>query len=56
MAYTVWVDYGSEGWKPSDDLDTLEDCFEWLRAYNSGNHYRITKSVAVEFIESETPD
>jgi hypothetical protein len=50
--YMVWLDYHSEGGKPSDELDTLEQCFEWLSWNNYGNPYRITKTVEVEFNEA----
>jgi hypothetical protein len=52
--YIVWLDYHSEGWKPSEPLETLDDCFEWLKTNNYGNPYLITKVVKVKFEETET--
>jgi hypothetical protein len=52
--YIVWLDYHTEGWKPSEDLETLADCFEWLKSNNYGNPYQITKTVDIQF--TEVPD
>ena len=42
-AYTLWIDYGSEGWHPFD-YDSIADCLECL-TYSSGQGYRITRDV-----------
>jgi hypothetical protein len=54
--YIVWLDYYTEGWKPSDELDTLDSCFEWLKLNNYGNPYTITKVVQVRFVDDGGSD
>jgi hypothetical protein len=49
--FIVWLDYHTEGWKPSEELETLNDCFEWLSKNNYGNPYEITKKVEYEIKE-----
>lgn len=51
--YIVWLDYYSEGWKPSQELETFENCFEYLQTDNYGNPYLITKTVDIEFRDLE---
>lgn len=45
MKYTLWIDYGSEGWHPFD-YDSIADCLECL-TYSSGQGYRITREVVL---------
>lgn len=52
--YIVWLNYHTEGWKPSEELETLEECFKWLETNNYGNPYQITKTVDVNFSEAES--
>lgn len=40
--YTVWIDYGYEGWKPTD-FDTLQAALEWDR--NGCSRFVISKPV-----------
>ena len=47
--YTVWVDYGLEGWHPNE-YETLEEC---LSHQNYGYATRITKDVKFEITELE---
>jgi hypothetical protein len=51
--YIVWRNLGYEGWSKSDDLDTLDEVFEYIRDNNYGQKYLITKTVDVEFKEIE---
>lgn len=49
--YTMWLDYGLEGWHPHD-FDTLLECFDLLRSYGHSGDYRITRHVDVEITEA----
>jgi hypothetical protein len=42
--YTLWLDYGYEGWKPTD-YDTLEEALRGERFYNN---WVITRAVRYE--------
>jgi len=51
--YTVWCDYGMEGWSPKD-FDTFPEAVEFL--LNGGyccSAYRITKEVHIEAVETD---
>ena len=48
--YTLWLDYGYEGWKPTD-YPTLEAA---LRGERYSNYWVITKAVKYEVID-KTP-
>lgn len=50
--YTVWVDYGSEGWNPTD-FDSLQTALEWDRSGCS--RYVITKPVQYRVQEISEP-
>lgn len=50
MSYIVWQD-GPEGWWRSDELDTMTDCFEYIRTQTYGRPYLITKPVLHELRE-----
>lgn len=43
--YTVWIDYGSEGWSPHE-CATVADCLDTISQY-SGQGYRITRTVTL---------
>jgi len=54
--YIVWRDYGSEGWQPSETVDTWEKAIEeWKNAMSLGPHdVVITKVCEMEI--REVPD
>lgn len=52
--YIVWLRANkSEGWYRSQEVETLEECFDYLRDGNCGGGYEITKPVKVKFEEDE---
>ncbi|MBU8834141.1 hypothetical protein [Mycolicibacterium goodii] len=52
--YTVWLDYGSEGWHPHE-CDTLAECFDQMRSFGHSGDYRITRDVHIEIREAAAP-
>jgi len=42
--FTVWIDYGLDGWKPFD-CDTVDECLDTIAGYGIGGDYRITRPV-----------
>lgn len=42
--FTVWIDYGLDGWKPFD-CDTVAECLDTIAGYGIGGGYRITRPV-----------
>lgn len=46
--YTLWLDYGCEGWHPYV-CDSVADCFDHMRSYGHSGDYRITRPVTVAF-------
>ena len=51
--YYVWFDYGSEGWSPSEPLDTLEKAVEcWKNHITNGEG----RSLITRLIEPEFKD
>lgn len=53
--YTVWIDYGSEGWSPHE-CATVADCLDTISQY-SGQGYRITRTVTlIDPDATPTPD
>lgn len=51
MTFIVWHDNRTEGWSRSGDLDTLFDCFEYIRTETYGHPYLITRPVIHELVE-----
>ncbi len=49
LKYTLWLDYGCEGWKPYE-YETFKECF---LADKYGNDFRITKDVVIQVIEKD---
>ncbi|QDH91831.1 hypothetical protein SEA_PHRAPPUCCINO_156 [Mycobacterium phage Phrappuccino] len=49
--YTIWLDYGSEGWHPSEPQASILDCFNYMRDRAHCGAYRITRDVAFEVRE-----
>ena len=48
--YTIWLDYGTEGWHPND-FGSLAECFDHMRSYCHGGEFRITRDVPFEIRE-----
>lgn len=51
MTYIVWDDNGFENWGRSGDLETMADCFDYIRTQIYGHPYVITKPVFHELVE-----
>jgi hypothetical protein len=54
--FIVWVNYGTEGWSPSDDFETTDQVLDYISRETYGHPYVITKRVAVtlqEIIEEQ---
>jgi len=51
MVYIVWHDNRTEGWSRSEDLETLADCFNYIRTQTYGHPYLITKPVLHQLVE-----
>ncbi|HEU4345782.1 MAG TPA: hypothetical protein VFU31_29890 [Candidatus Binatia bacterium] len=51
--YTVWIDYGYEGWK-FNDCRTLEEAIHFDGSYGSAKH--ISRPVKYKIEEIEEPD
>jgi hypothetical protein len=51
--YTVWIDYGTEGWSPRD-CATVTECLDAIAQYGIGLGYRITRPVTL--IDFDTRD
>jgi len=50
--YTVWVDYGSEGWQPND-FETEQECFDYILSGDSvGSKMRITEQREIALIRN----
>lgn len=52
MNYTIWMDHNFDGWHPTD-ADTIEECFGHMHAVGHTGAYRITRPVAVAFMDVE---
>lgn len=48
--FTVWVDYGLEGWHPVD-CNTIAECLDVIAQYGISEGYRITRPV--QLVEAE---
>lgn len=56
MSYIVWHELSvQEGWQPSEELDSLDQCFDHIHRYTYGGKYVITSPVAVRFQEAPAP-
>lgn len=44
VGFTVWIDYGLDGWKPFD-CGTVAECLDTISGYGIGGEYRITRPV-----------
>lgn len=52
MKYTIWLDHNFDGWSPYD-FDTIEECLEHMRSFCHTGGYRITRNVAVAYVEQD---
>lgn len=50
--YTVWIDFGTEGWQPSDDQPDLAACLHHIATMSYGHDYRVTRDVNVLLTEA----
>jgi hypothetical protein len=51
--YTVWVDYGSEGWTPND-FETEKECIDFIMdGTNAGSRLRITEQRTINMVTIE---
>lgn len=50
-SFTVWMDYRSEGWHPTE-CATLAECFDAMHNLGHTGGYRITRDVNVEITEA----
>lgn len=51
-AYTVWFDYGSEGWHPVD-CNTLDELLAEIAGRGYTADYRVTRPVKVSLVVTE---
>jgi len=42
--YTVWIDYGMEGWKPKD-FETVGELIDFITNGETYNRFRITREM-----------
>ena len=50
--FTVWIDYYTEGWSPSEPLPDLAAVLEYI-TYNTYSHtYRVTRDVDLKLVEN----
>lgn len=54
MTYTVWVDNGTDGWYPNDDLSDLAAVLHCIHTQTYGHDYRVTRDVNVVLTEANT--
>ena len=48
--YTVWVDYGSEGWQPTD-FETKKECIDFvMNGETGGGRARITEQKTISIV------
>jgi len=55
MSYIVWHEVSAyEGWSPSGELETLDQCLDFVTRNTYGSKYVITSPVSVRLVEDLT--
>ena len=49
--YIVWISYGSDGWQPSREFETLKEAINETMTSSYSSEIRVTKLVDYEITE-----
>lgn len=52
MSYIVWINNNTEGWHPSEELETIAQCYDHVLDMCCGRNFRITKPIDVTMYEA----
>ncbi len=52
MNYILWINYGYEGWSPTE-YETLEECLNGAMKNAYGNEFKITKKIDYKITEAK---
>ena len=55
MRYTVWCNYGHEGWAPSD-FSSLQQVKEYIEAGSISTEWRLTKDLEVKIVDPDVEE
>jgi len=53
--YTVWINYGMEGWQPND-FETADEALKFIQGGNIYGAFRITGEVILKLLDPRKPD